>query len=149
MSVNSEQLNFMQSPNQLDLTVLSKAINSLLVALNEYEKDKSNEFVRDSCIQRFEYCYDLSAKFIKRYLALTSENPAEIKELSFQHLIRTAYGKGLLKNSWDIWWQYRDNRNVTSHAYDESKAIKVVSELAPFYDEMLYLLKSLQERNDF
>ncbi|MBO1926482.1 nucleotidyltransferase substrate binding protein [Thiomicrorhabdus sp. 6S2-11] len=139
----------MESPNQLDLTVLSKAINSLSVALNEYKKDTSNEFVRDSCIQRFEYCYDLSAKFIKRYLALTSENPTEIKELSFQNLIRTAYGKGLLKNSWDEWWQYRDNRNVTSHGYDENKAIKVVTELPPFYQEMQYLLNSLQERNDF
>jgi hypothetical protein len=55
------------------------------VALTEYEKDKTNEFVRDSRIQRFEYCYELATKFIKRYWALISENPVEIKEPSFQN----------------------------------------------------------------
>lgn len=117
---------------ELDFTPLNNALSSLQLALAEYQKDTENSFVRDACIQRFEYTYDLSAKFIKRYLSLVAENPAEIKEMSFQSLIRTAYNKGLLKNSWDEWWLYRDNRNITSHGYDESKAVKIVDELDDF-----------------
>ncbi len=54
----------------LDITSLKKAVESFARALNEYDKDESNEFVRDSCIQRFEYCYDLSSKMIKRHLKI-------------------------------------------------------------------------------
>ena len=54
----------------LILTPLENAINSLNIAFVEYQKDNSNEFVRDSVIQRFEYTYELCIKMLKRYLEL-------------------------------------------------------------------------------
>ena len=110
---------------KLDVTVLTKALGTLGKALNEYEKDRSNDFVRDSCIQRFEYCYSLSTRFIERYLSLISRDPIEIEEMSFPNLIRTGYSKGILLNSWDQWINYREARNATSHAYNEDKAMAV------------------------
>jgi nucleotidyltransferase substrate binding protein (TIGR01987 family) len=129
----------------LDLTSLKKAINSLTKALKEYEKDNTNEFVRDSCIQRFEYCYDLSSKMIKRHLKNIAENPGEIDQLSFQSIIREAYTKGILKNSWDKWSDFREDRNATSHGYDEELAVSIVSELNEPYLEFVFLLAKLEE----
>ena len=129
----------------LDISSLSKAVESFARALNEYDKDESNEFVRDSCIQRFEYCYDLSSKMIKRHLKNISENPGMIDQMSFQNVIREAYTKGVLKNSWDVWSEYREDRNATSHGYDEALAISLVSELMQPYQEFLFLKEKLVE----
>lgn len=130
---------------KLDISVLLKAVDSLEKALNEYGKDKTNDFVRDSCIQRFEYCYDLSTKMIRRYLSITSESAVDIEAMNFQDIIRTAYSRGVIQNSWDKWWQYRDNRNATSHGYDENQAVKIVADIPDFYNELKFLLKQLQE----
>lgn len=130
---------------KLDLTSLTKAVESFLRALSAYEKDSSNEFVRDSCIQRFEYCYDLSTKMIKRHLSNISANPSEINEMTFQQQVREAYTKGLLKNSWDKWSSYRDDRNATSHGYDEDRAKEVASSVKYFYAEVEHLLERLKE----
>ena len=134
--------------NKLNLTSLSNAIASFQRALDEYEKDNTNEFVRDACIQRFEYCYDLSAKYIKRHLSLISENPEEIKEISFQEVIRRAYTVGIIEHSWDQWWKYRDNRAATSRSYNEERAKEVVSGLLVFNNEVNFLLTQLKKSHE-
>ena len=84
----------------LELTSLEKTVASLKEVLEEYEKTE-NVFIRDACIQRFEYTYELSYKMLKRHLEMTSANPAEIDHMSFQDLIRTGSEKALLLHGWD------------------------------------------------
>ena len=129
---------------KLDLTVFSKAIKTFKEALDEYAKDETNTFVRDSCIQRFEYCYDLSKKFLKRHLKNTSDDPSEIEEMKLESQIRLGAKKGILLNSWDIWDNYRNNRNQTSHGYDEAIAKKISEEIHAFLVESEYLLDKLK-----
>ncbi len=130
----------------LDLTSLENAVKSLKEALDEFNKNQS-PFVKDSCIQRFEYTYELSHKMLKRQLESMSASPSEVDQMSFPELIRTGAEKGLLLNSWDVWKIHRDARNITSHAYKEKKADKVFADIPAFYEEACYLLKTLQERN--
>ena len=54
---------------ELNITALQKALKSLKNAYLEYNKTQ-NEYVRDSVIQRFEYTYALTVKFIQRYIEL-------------------------------------------------------------------------------
>lgn len=131
--------------DQLLLTPLEDALNTLLEAINEYERDTSKTIIRDGLVQRFEYCYDATTKMLKRHLSNISENPSEINEMDFQTIVRDAYTKGLLKNSWDQWGNYRHARNITSHSYDEEKAIEVVDLIPVFYNEAIYFLIKLQE----
>ena len=131
---------------KLDLSSLKKAINALNRALNEYEKNPS-EFVKDSCIQRFEFTYELSHKFIKRYLEVTEANPDEIKEMSFQQLIRRATKKDLLLSDLEAWKNYREVRSQANQAYDESIAGKVFEAIPDFLKETEYLCKRLEERD--
>ncbi len=133
---------------RVDLTSFSNAVNSLNRALNEYAKDESNDYVRDACIQRFEYCFDASRKIIKRYFKSIMDDPMELENTSFADLIREAYTKGLVKHSWDEWDKYRLNRNATSHSYHEGTAIEIVESLPLFLQELLFLLNSLQSKNE-
>ena len=133
---------------KLDLTALQNSIGSFNEALQEYqsnENDLIKGFIRDSCIQRFEYCYDLSAKMLRKHLMNIADTPSDVKEYSFQKLIRQAYDKGLLLHSYDKWSEYRDSRNKTSHGYNKNMAISIVREIPHFYKELDHLLNKLIE----
>ena len=66
----------------LNLTVFSRALASFKAALAEYNKDDSNTYVRDSVIQRFEYCYDLSKKMLIRHLKNIGEDNIDSQSLA-------------------------------------------------------------------
>ena len=128
----------------LDISTFRDAVNTLGVALNAYEQDPSNEFVRDACIKRFEYCYEFSTKMITRHLSLTEADPIEVKQMSFQDKIRRAYEIGLVRNSWDQWWHYRDDRAATAHGYSKDRATALMENLPAFHAEATALLTSLE-----
>ena len=131
---------------KLDLTSLEKATKSLDEAWVEYQKDVSNRFVRDATIQRFEYTYELAYKMLKRYLEMTEPNAEEVDQMAFHSLIRTGSERGLLSKGWDVWKVYRDARNITSHTYNENKAVQVCSVVPGFLADVNYLFKQLKER---
>ena len=130
----------------LDLSSFQKAVTSLALALQTYRSDTENVFVRDACIQRFEYTYELAHKMIRRYLALTEPTAVTIDQMTFPVLIRTACEKGLLKSDWAEWKQYREIRNETTHTYNEVKAVHTLAHLPRFLEEVQYLLAALSER---
>ena len=131
---------------KLDLSSFSNALASLDEALAEYDRTQS-QFVKDACIQRFEYTYELAHKLLKRQLEAMSANPSEFDQMSFPDMIRTGAERGLLLNSWDEWRRFRDARNATSHAYNEKKANEVFVRIPAFRDEAAFLLARLQVRN--
>jgi nucleotidyltransferase substrate binding protein (TIGR01987 family) len=129
----------------LDIQVFSRAVATLKRALDEFERDNSNEFVRDACIQRFEYCYDLATKMIKRHLKLTEDDPSGIVAMSTQERIRRAYEVGILQNSWERWWEFRDDRAATSHGYNLERALQIIAKIPAFYTEANFLAKALSK----
>lgn len=130
---------------KLELSSFEKALASLIEALTEYDRTQS-QFVKDACIQRFEYTYELAHKLLKRQLEAMSANPGEIDQMSFPDMIRTGAERGLLANGWDEWRRFRDARNATSHAYNEKKANEVFARIPAFRDEAAFLLARLAER---
>ncbi|MDR3124645.1 MAG: nucleotidyltransferase substrate binding protein [Endomicrobium sp.] len=131
----------------LDLSSFNKAIKSLKEAIVEFNKDKTNAFVKDSIIQRFEYTYELSHKTLKRFLEKSQFSSQNIDEMSFADIVRTANEKGLLLNDLEKWAIYRQKRNMTSHTYDEIKADEVISIVPDFLEEVDFLLKKLIEKS--
>ena len=128
------------------LTSFERAINSLKEAILEYNKDKNNSFVRDSVIQRFEYTYELSIKMLKRYLENISSSKNEIDMMSFNDIIRKANIKGLLNGNLETWQKYREMRNITSHTYEEEKALEVISIANNFLYDSEFLLNNLKKK---
>lgn len=130
---------------KLVLTPFNNAIESLHRAMVDYQHSANDEYMRDACIKRFEYTYELSHKMLKRHLEITAPSPAQIDGMVFQDLVRLGYEKEVLKNSWDVWKTYRENRNKTAHGYNEDNAIAIVAGLQKFYDEVIHLRDVLQD----
>jgi nucleotidyltransferase substrate binding protein (TIGR01987 family) len=131
----------------IDLTIepFEKAIASLEVALERHGQDIADDLIRDACIQRFEYTYELAHKMLKRFLEATSANPDEYDGMTFQDLIRSGNERGLLRSDWSLWKEYRRARGVTSHTYDEGKAREVFAVIPDFLVEARFLRDRLRE----
>lgn len=130
---------------ELDITPLERAIVSLEAALARHDAAPDDDVIRDACIQRFEYTYELSYKMLKRFLEATSENPALYDKMSFQNLIRSGTERDLLLNDLSRWVEYRTARGTTSHAYDETKAREVFAAIPGFLEEARHLRDRLRE----
>lgn len=106
---------------------LEKAYNRLKEVSNMY--DGKNDIIRDSLIQRFEFTYELTHKTLKefmKYLGVTLEN-------SFP---RTIYKKAYINNliSDDIVWiNLLEDRNSTSHIYNEKLADEIANRIVNKY----------------
>jgi nucleotidyltransferase substrate binding protein (TIGR01987 family) len=128
----------------LDIRPLERAIAALGAALARYEITPGDDIVRDACIQRFEFTYELSHKMLKRFLEATSANPADIDAMAFQDLIRTGSERGLLLGDWPRWKIYREARAITSHTYDDEKARRVFAIIPGFLTEARTLCERLR-----
>lgn len=132
--------------NMLDLTPLEKALTRLERAIERAKKSPQDEEIRDSVIQRFEYSYELSWKMLKRQLEIDSPVPTSIDAMDFKTMIRESAQRGLLKNP-EAWFEYRRQRNITSHAYDEKKAMSVYETALIFIQDAKILLQNLKQKN--
>ncbi len=139
---------------KLDLSSLIKAVDSLeravgaatdrprMDALDDDQKDA----IRAGVIQNFEFTYELCWKMLKRQLEMFSPGAADIDHLSFSDLIRVGAEHGLVADP-ERWFEYRRQRNITSHAYDEAKADGVFAAAVAFVGDARDLLERLRERN--
>lgn len=130
---------------KLDLTSFEKALARLKKGIARAQAVPQDEELRDSVIQRFEYTYELSWKMLKRQLESTSPTPVEIDALEFKDLIREGATQGFIANP-EAWFEYRRQRNATSHAYDEKKAVQVYQTALRFVADAQELLEKLKQR---
>lgn len=91
--------------------------------------DGKNEIVRDSLIQRFEFTYELTHKTLKefmKYLGVTLEN-------SFPRTIyKKAYVNNLISDD-KVWISLLEDRNSTSHIYNENLASEIAERIINNY----------------
>jgi nucleotidyltransferase substrate binding protein (TIGR01987 family) len=128
---------------KLDITSFENALKSLIDILVMYDKNPGDIVVRDATIQRFEYTYSLALKMLSRFISKESKEITHT--MTFNQLIRTANQFGLLKSNLEIWDDYRQKRNSTSHTYDEAIALEVMSVVPNFKDDAEFLLSKLKE----
>jgi hypothetical protein len=53
-----------------------------------------------------------------------------------------------LINNPEAWFEYRRQRNITSHAYDETKAHHVYQTALVFFQDAFDLLQNLKQKNE-
>lgn len=85
----------------------------LLEAVTQPESD----IVRDAVIQRFEFSFELIWKALKLYLERQSHECGGPRPT-----LKKAFAEALIRapDETDIWLKMLEDRNLTSHAYDES-----------------------------
>lgn len=130
----------------LDLSSLQKALLSLERALKEAGENSANDLLRDGCIQRFEYTYELAIRMLRRQLESMAGSATEIEQLAYRDLVRMGAEKGLIDDPL-AWFDFRNKRNITSHTYDEEKAGIVYGILPEFAKKTRFLVSRLEQYN--
>ncbi|MBP7795822.1 MAG: nucleotidyltransferase substrate binding protein [Elusimicrobiales bacterium] len=138
---------------KLDLTSLTKAINSLEEAIIFLNSSKFNSLnngekniVKAGVIQNFEFTYELCWKFMRRWLKLNVIGD-EIEGISRKELFRAAKQNGLIYDI-DKWMAFHEARKETSHIYDEDKSDEIVNISKDFLSAAKKLLIEITKRND-
>jgi nucleotidyltransferase substrate binding protein (TIGR01987 family) len=130
---------------KLDLTSFDQALAALDRGLARAAGAPGDEELRDACIQRFEFTFELAWKMLKRRLELDLPSAPEVDSLSYRALIRAGAEQGLIENV-PAWFVYRDKRNLTSHTYDAAKAKEVFAVVPDFARDARTLLQRLKRR---
>ena len=86
----------------------------------------------------------LSSELVPRIHLGRSLKPP-VDQLNYRDLLRIAFEIGLIQDVSD-WFQYREARNQTSHAYDELKAQAVYAVIPAFYVQAQYLTLQLENQ---
>ena len=136
----------------LDLSSLEKSLAQLAKSydychssLAQQDHELFLQF-RAATIQAFEYTFEICIKMLRRQLEIMADVPTQIEELGYKDLIRTAAEKGFIENPLK-WFSFRENRNITSHTYDEEKAEIVYNIMESFIVQAQHLFQQLQEHN--
>ena len=110
-------------------------------ALTSFEKALSDPVHSDrdkaGCIQFFEFSFELAWKLMK---FLSEEEGLEVK--SPKEALKSAYALNLI-NDEEVWLQMLQARNLMSHTYNESMALKVFDSLASFLKAMKDFLNKI------
>ena len=95
------------------------------------------EAMRESVIQRFEVCLDVSWKILARNLEM--ELPGSDIPGTPRPVYRLAAANDLLGSELQSWMNYVDVRNLTSHDYNEEKADISLATVEPFLRDAVNL----------
>ena len=130
--------------SELNLTILKNSFNTLKECYNDYtlqQDTKLKNYIKDSCIKRFEYTYETSKKIMNKFLK--KEYDKTEKELSINNIFREMYAIGLIKN-FENWVNYREKRNLSSQEYCVEKIDTIIDIVPAFIDDTEYIIKHIE-----
>ena len=117
------------------LVLFEKALGRLEEALSRPE----DSIVRDACIQRFEFTFEMAWKAI-RSCALAEG----LECVSPRDCFRVGFRLALIERDAE-WMAMVEDRNRTSHTYDEASAIAIYRALPGYAHLLRRLLQKLQD----
>jgi nucleotidyltransferase substrate binding protein (TIGR01987 family) len=134
---------------------LLAALERMEEAIIHLERVEKNEFqipglsqeelcrsMRDSCIQRFEFCADQFWKYLK--LFLDEKLKQKIKFNAPSAVIRAAcQAKMISEADTKIFLEMMDDRNMSSHIYKEEVAEKISAHTAGYHKLMHHYTQQL------
>ncbi|HLC40549.1 MAG TPA: nucleotidyltransferase substrate binding protein [Methylomirabilota bacterium] len=119
----------------LRVSLFERALSRLVEALAKPE----DPIVRDACIQRFEFTFEMAWKALQRYALAEG-----IECVSPRDCFRVGFRLGLIDRD-EQWMAMVEDRNRTSHAYDEDSAKAIYRALPGYADLFGRLLLQLKE----
>ena len=131
--------------SELDLSVLKNSLATLKECYNDLvaqPDEKIRTYIKDSCIQRFEYTYESSKKIMNKFLK--KEYDKTESELSINNIFREMYGLNLI-NNFENWIDYRQKRNLTSHEYNIELTYPIIDIIPKFIDDAEILVNNLEK----
>ena len=130
--------------SELKLDILKKSLKTLKECYDDYSAEpnkKIKDYIKDSCIKRFEYTYETSKKIMNKFLK--KEYDKSEKDLTINNIFREMYGLDLIKN-FENWADYREKKNFTSHEYNEKYTDSIIAVIPDFISDVEYLINRLE-----
>lgn len=116
--------------------------NALLRLDEALEASDSNPLKIDACVKRFEFTYEICKKALESALMYQDfrikSNTREVFRLSGRQKFITGI---------EIWDEMRDDRNDTSHEYDQKKAAEIYSRIPAYAKEFKFVLDKVSKLN--
>jgi nucleotidyltransferase substrate binding protein (TIGR01987 family) len=104
------------------------------VRLTEAVGQTESDLIRDATIQRFEFTFEVVWKTLKLYLEHQGHEcggpRSTLKKAFAENLISTP-------EEADRWFQMLEDRNLTTHAYDEALAVRIYRNIVLDYARLL------------
>lgn len=113
-----------------------KAIDNLENALRSTHE---SDLEKAGCIKYFEFCFELAWKSIK----ITAEDLGIMDCTSPKASLKTAFTNKWINNE-EIWLDMLSARNLMSHTYNATTALKVYTNLKSYLPELKKLLEQLK-----
>lgn len=117
-----------------------------LVDNNElYEKEGFGDIYLDALVKRFEFTYEMAWKALKHFLdfmGITATYPRMV--------FKEAYAQQIISDE-DVWLEMIEQRNLSSHIYDENEISEIFDKKEKFKDAFVdlqgYLSQQLKRQN--
>jgi nucleotidyltransferase substrate binding protein (TIGR01987 family) len=109
-------------------------VRNAAARLQEAVAQPETAILRDAVIQRFEVSFELVWKGLKLYLERQGHECGGPRPT-----LKKAFAEGLIATpeEADVWLQMLDDRNLTSHAYDEALATRIYQHVVRDYSRLL------------
>ena len=125
------------SKMQIKFDTFKKALTSLeAIYLKPAQTDRANI---DATIQRFEFTFELAWKCLKHYFleqGIVLNYPKET--------IKEAFSVGMIDDE-NTWIAMLNDRNMTSHTYNEKLADEIYNRIKHYVPELIKLLNKLSD----
>ena len=109
-------------------------VRNAAARLQEAVGQPESSIIRDAVIQRFEFSFELVWKALKLYLEHQGHECGGPRPT-----LKKAFADGLIATpeEADVWLQMLEDRNLTSHAYDETLATRIYQHVVRDYSKLL------------
>lgn len=113
----------------LKIETLQKAILRLKDAISKFQ-ESGDDFLRDSVIKRFEFCFDLFWKTAKKFLrdqyGVDNQSPKETFRALFKNNLTN-------EKTTELLLQMTDDRNMIVHEYSEDFSRDITKKICDQY----------------
>lgn len=102
--------------------------------------NEPDQFVHDAAIKRFEFTYELAWKLLKVLMEYKGGEDVRFP----RDIFKEAYAKGLLENG-EIWLDMLNDRNLSSHTYNQERALEIFGRVKNRYlAELIRLAETIE-----
>ncbi len=124
----------------IDYSKLKQTIKNLKEQYNAYLKLKEKGFnnsiekniYETAIVKCFETSFEMAWKHLKKYLKTQGHDnlPSSPKQI-----VRIGYQSGVIEHG-DLWLEYLEKRNFTSHDYSSEKAFNILAVVEDFIKDL-------------
>ena len=119
-----------------------KSFEKALLQLGDALEESESPIVRDACLQRFEFCYELLWKTLKVFL----EDIHGVRAVSPRQVFKEAFALSIIGEE-VTFVEMIESRNTLSHTYNEEQATKIYVKCAAYLEAMKNVLAQLNKQS--